>query len=190
MRAYQKSLDVSMLQPRHIARGYAVRIIAAALLAIGAAACEGAVVEDQFDEFNNRETVFGEGGLAGNVGGLLGGQEDGAGGSGIPVNAFLWRAALDTIAFMPLSSADPFGGTIITDWYADAGDGAERFKMNVIILSRELVADGVSARVFRQVRDPQGPGWVDAGVDTGTPARIENAILQRARELRIAAAAQ
>src|SRR5690606_25113230 len=61
-----------------------------------------------------RETVFGPGGLQ--LGGTR--RDDDPGGAGIGVNAFLWRASLDTFAFMPLSSADPFGGVIITDWYA------------------------------------------------------------------------
>jgi hypothetical protein len=61
-----------------------------------------------------RETIFGPGGLS-----LLGGEDEGgsqSGGSPIAVNSYLWRASLDTISFMPLTSADPFGGVIITDW--------------------------------------------------------------------------
>jgi hypothetical protein len=46
------------------------------------------------------------------------------GGAGLSVNAYLWRAALDTLSFMPLASADPFGGTIITDWYSPPAAGA------------------------------------------------------------------
>ena len=104
-------------------------------------------------------------------------------------NAFLWRAARDTVSFLPLSSADPFGGVIITDWYSDTPSAAERFKVNVIILSRDLVADGVSARVFREVRGDTAVGWRSASVSADTASKLENAILQRARELRIAATA-
>src|SRR5687768_9758775 len=61
------------------------------------------------------------GSLMGEEGGfaLLGGSsnEEKAAGSSITVNSYLWRATLDTLAFMPLSSADPFGGVVITDWY-------------------------------------------------------------------------
>ncbi len=39
-------------------------------------------------------------------------------GGGIGVNSFLWPASLDTISFMPVNSANPFGGVIITDWHA------------------------------------------------------------------------
>ena len=107
----------------------------------------------------------------------------GGGGVGIGVNSYLWRASLDTIAFMPLSSADPFGGVIITDWHSPEGARRERFKMNVFILVRSLRADGVRVSIFRQVRD-RGGAWRDAGVPVQTASRIEDAILTKARQLR------
>ena len=119
-----------------------------------------------------------------------GSSDDGAGTGGavgIGVNAFLWRASLETIEFMPLVSADPFGGTIITDWYAPPEASDERFKMTVYILDRELRADGIRVAVFRQVRE--NGTWVDAQVDPSTATGIEDRILTRARELRIASAA-
>lgn len=105
-------------------------------------------------------------------------------GSGIGVNSFLWRASLDTISFMPLSSADPFGGVIITDWYSPPETPRERVKLNVYILSRELRADGLRVSIFRQTRANQL--WQEAKIDPETVRDIENAILKRARELRIA----
>ena len=128
-----------------------------------------------------RESVFGEGGLS-----LLGGDEEEPvpGGSPIAVNSYLWRASLDTISFMPLTSADPFGGVIITDWYSPAEVRDERFKVNIYILGRDLRADGIRAAVFRQRQDPFD-GWVDAEVNDSTATDLENAILTRARELRI-----
>jgi Domain of unknown function (DUF3576) len=132
-----------------------------------------------------REGLFGPGGLS-----LLGGNdkpEPSTGGSPIAVNSYLWRASLDTISFMPLTSADPFGGVIITDWYSPAEVHDERFKVNIYILGRELRADGVRAAVFRQRQDPF-EGWVDAEVSENTSTDLENAILTRARELRIAGA--
>ena len=113
-------------------------------------------------------------------------QGGAGGGPGIGVNAFLWRASLDTIDFIPLNSADPFGGVIITDWYEPAGTEDERFKLNVYIVDTALRADAVSVAVFRQVRDGSG-GWRDATVAPGTARQLENTILTRARELRIAA---
>ena len=116
---------------------------------------------------------------------LFGGDTPtGGGGSGIGVNSFLWRASLDTISFMPLSSADPFGGVIITDWYSPPETPRERVKLNVYILGRELRADGLRVSVFRQTRANQP--WQEAKVDPETVRDIENAILKRARELRIA----
>ena len=104
------------------------------------------------------------------------------GGGGIGVNSFLWRASLDTISFMPVNSADPFGGVIITDWHAAPETPGERFKLNVYILGRTLRADGVRVAVFRQVQD--GTGWRDAPVAARTDTRIEDAILTKARQLR------
>jgi hypothetical protein len=110
-----------------------------------------------------------------------------AGPPGVGVNSYLWRATLDTVSFMPLASADPFGGVIITDWYSPAETPNERFKVNVFILGRELRADGVRCTVFRQKRDANGQ-WADAPVDQKTGPDIENAILTRARQMRLSTA--
>ena len=121
----------------------------------------------------------------------LGEKKDNGGGNGGPpgvgVNSYLWRATLDTVSFMPLASADPFGGVIITDWYAPAETPNERFKVNVFILGRELRADGVRCTVFRQTRDARGQ-WADAPVEAKTGIDIENAILTRARQMRLSTA--
>jgi hypothetical protein len=109
-------------------------------------------------------------------------QGSGGGGSGIGVNAFLWRGALDTIAFMPLASADPFGGVIITDWYTPPGTSGERFKATVYILSRDLRSDGVRVNIYRQVM--QNGQWTDAAVSDSTVGDIENKVLARARRMR------
>ncbi len=109
-------------------------------------------------------------------------QGTGGGGSGIGVNAFLWRGALDTISFMPLASADPFGGVIITDWYTPPGTSGERFKATVYILSRDLRSDGVRVNIYRQVL--QNGQWVDATVADSTVGDIENKVLARARHMR------
>lgn len=100
------------------------------------------------------------------------------------VNSYLWRASLETLDFMPLDSVDPFGGVIITDWYANPSVANERFKANVYILDANLRADALKVSVFKQKR--QGGGWVDAATDADTAREIENAILTRARELYIA----
>ena len=132
------------------------------------------------------DTIFGPGGLLSFDSAAVGNEAGaGAGGGGIGVNSYLWRASLDTISFMPLATADPFGGVIITDWYAPPEALEERFKVNVYILDRDLRADGLRAAVFRQTQDPAGQ-WIDAAVDAQTATDLENAILDRARQLRIA----
>jgi Domain of unknown function (DUF3576) len=169
------------------------------LLALGA--CEGGVTDSKSDDARNasrsqsqRAMTQGlggknreEGSLFG-PGGLFGSKADKKedNGGGVAVNAYLWRASLDTINFIPLVSADPFGGVIITDWYTPAETPNERMKVQVTILDRELRADGVRVSVFKQQTAPKGGNWVDAQVDPRTNIDIENAILTRARQLRIA----
>lgn len=109
------------------------------------------------------------------------GQAD-TSGTGIGVNAFLWRATLDTLSFMPLSSADPFGGVVITDWYSPPGAPGERFRATAYILGRQLRSDGVRVVLFRQ--EQRGNNWVDVPVSPGTAAELEDQVLNRARELR------
>lgn len=125
------------------------------------------------------DSLFGEDGIFG-----LGGSGKSEGGGGIGVNSYLWRASLDTIAFMPLASADPFGGVIITDWYINPTHPNERFKMTIYILDKRLRADGVKVSVFRQEQGPGG-AWTDAPGNAETGVRVENSILTRARQLRI-----
>jgi hypothetical protein len=103
------------------------------------------------------------------------------------VNSYLWHAALDTLAFMPLHSADPFGGVIITDWYSAPATPNDRMRVTVYILDRRLRADGLKVSVFRQAVGPQG--WADAAVNPETAVKLEDAILTRARELRLASGA-
>lgn len=102
----------------------------------------------------------------------------------IGVNGYLWRATLDTLSFMPLASADPYGGVIITDWYADPQKPDERFKITVYILDARLRADGLNVAVFSQHKDATGQ-WIDAPSASQTETDIENAILTKARQLRL-----
>jgi hypothetical protein len=120
--------------------------------------------------------------------GTAGGGRGGPGdtGGGIGVNAFLWRATLDTLSFMPLSSADPFGGVIITDWYAPPAAPGERFRATAYILGRQLRSDGVRVSVFRQ--ELRNGIWVDAPIAQATATDLEDKVLSRARELRSASA--
>ena len=105
--------------------------------------------------------------------------------NGIGVNGYLWRASLDTLEFLPLETADPWGGVINYGWYSTAAAPNERIKATVYILDARLRADALNVRVNRQVRDEAG-GWVDAPVSAQTETDIENTILTRARQLRLA----
>jgi hypothetical protein len=135
---------------------------------------------------STQATTAGKGG----IGSILFGTDDKEGRTGaVAVNAFLWRAALDTIAFMPLASADPFGGVIISDWYAPPETPDERFKVNVYILGRALRADGLKVSVFRQTTDGSG-NWSDAAVGADVAKEFENAVLSRARQLRLQAVSE
>ena len=100
------------------------------------------------------------------------------------VNSYLWHATLDTLSFLPLQSADPFGGVIITDWYTSPQAQSERLKVTVYILDRRLRADGIKVAVFRQTKSAEG--WADAAVNPETSTKLTDAILTRARELRLA----
>ncbi len=106
-----------------------------------------------------------------------------SGGGGIGVNSFLWRATLDTISFAPVSSADPFGGVIITDWYESQEAPGEKFKLNIYILDKQLRADAIRVSVFKQKLIKNQ--WRDAKISKKIALSIEDTILTRARELRI-----
>lgn len=169
-------------------------VLAAACLLLGVAACgeikkeasyptRGDGSDDILYSDQKRDTVWGEGKSLGDK--LFGRDKDeDPGASGIGVNSFLWRASLDTVSFMPMASADPFGGVILTDWYENPDKPGERFKISVYIMDRQLRADGIRVAVFRQVTGRSG--WKDAAVAGDMAANIENAILTRARELRVA----
>jgi len=103
----------------------------------------------------------------------------------IGVNAYLWRAAIDTVSFAPLVSADANSGVIITDWYANPRAPGERVKLTVSILDQDLRADAIRVAASRQVQ--QSGSWVDAPVTAATVQKLEDIILTRARDLRRAA---
>lgn len=163
------------------------RSAAVMALVLAVAACGGkTATEDELMTTDERRKAR-VGKLFGEDTSLFGPGEQGDGsgaGSGIAVNGYLWRASLDTMSFMPLTSADPFGGVIVTDWYVPPESLNERFKAQIYILDRQLRADGLRVSVFRQVRNGNG-SWIDAEVKAETAAALENAILTRARQLRI-----
>jgi len=100
------------------------------------------------------------------------------------VNSYLWHASLDTLSFLPLVSADPFGGVIISEWYVSPTSPNERLKVTVYIMDRALRADALKVVVFRQTAS--GGAWQDAQPSPDTAHKLEDSILTRARELRLA----
>lgn len=136
----------------------------------------------------NAPSVLGEGGLSissinnRNVGGLFGGSDENA---RLPVNKYLWQGALDTLSFLPLVSTDPFTGVIATDWGATPEAPGERLKVTAYILNSALSAASLKVAVFREIRNADGL-WVPAPVSADTARRLEDAILTRARQIRIA----
>lgn len=168
----------------------AILLLCLFFVPFGLTGCEGVKTEAKYpsghdrqttggDIYGERQTIWGEGKSI-----FSRGKDKDDGASAIGVNSHLWRAALDTLSFMPLASADPFGGTILTDWYSDPATPDERLKVNAFILGRQLRSDGIRVRVFKQVTHKGG--WVDAEVAPETARQLEDAILTRARQLRAA----
>ena len=158
-------------------------LLAASLL--GGCSNSKALQADQYNDPRYRGPGFGS--LSSDGGTLFStakSRSDNAdqGGAGLGVNAYLWRGALDTLSFMPLAQADPFGGVINYDWYQPPASQGERFKATAYILGRQLRADGVRVTIFRQVLD--NGVWVDQPVAPSTTGEIETKVLARARELR------
>lgn len=152
-------------------------------------ACGGADEDQMYpktEEDRRKERLgklTGENGLT-----ILGGsaeEKNGAGSNPLGVNSFLWRGTLDTLAFMPLISADPWGGTILTDWYEDPQAAGERFKVNALILDRNLRTDSLKISVFRQKKNDKTGQWEDAQVDASMGRKLEDTVLTRARQLRV-----
>jgi hypothetical protein len=105
----------------------------------------------------------------------------------IGVNAYLWRASLDTISFMPLLQTDSNGGVIVTDWYVNPNSPGERMKVTIAILDQDLRADAIRVAALREVNT--NGQWVAAPVKAATVQKLEDIILTRARDLRRAAVA-
>lgn len=100
------------------------------------------------------------------------------------VNIYLWYATLDTLSSLPLISADPFGGVVITDWYTSPRNQSERLKVVAYIQDRALRADAIKIEVFRQEKD--GVDWQGPDPTPESARKLEGIILTRARELKLA----
>ena len=109
-------------------------------------------------------------------------------GNSLPVNALLWRAALDIASFVPLDDVDTFGGSIVTEWHQPKAKPNQRLKLTMFVVGRELRSDAIIVRAYIQNR--LGAEWIDAGRDEALGRKLEDLVLTRARELRAAANAE
>lgn len=136
-------------------------------------------------------TLFGTDGIsltggrlgAGSIGGFFGGGEDP---NTFRVNRFLWQAAVETTAVLPIESANAATGAIRTLWYSPPGSGQEQTRLVVLVASGELRRNAVKVNAFRRGRGPQGQ-ITEVPVDQGTIVALEEAIINRARQLRLEA---
>lgn len=164
------------------------RLAATALTsALFLAAC-GAKV--QAPEANPTDMPAGPGLFSGESGNILSAfQGNGPGarsesGGKIGVSIYLWRAALESVSFMPITQADSNGGVITTDWYTAPAAPGERVRANVLILGKTLRAEALKITLFKQVKGANG-SWTDAPVSPATVTALENTILTKARALKV-----
>ena len=148
-----------------------------------------------FDPTKNKELAMKDaenrlrtgGGLLGKKEGISFGTKEGnnaVSSIGMPINPYLWKGSLETISFMPLSSADPFGGTIITDWYSDGQTINERCKINIFIKGLELKTSNLKVSTFCQ--SFENNRWVDLPTSASQSAQLEDAILNKAKRIKLA----
>ena len=102
---------------------------------------------------------------------------------GLPINPYLWKASLETIDFMPLSSTDPFAGIIITDWYTVENNLNERCKLNIFVKGKDLKTNNLKVSSFCQSFDNNQ--WVNKRSIKEDNIRLENAILNKAKKLKL-----
>ena len=121
------------------------------------------------------------------IGELFGGKSQT---SGLPVNALLWRAALDITSIVPLDDVDTFGGSIVTEWYAPDDQPYRRLKLAVFVVGLELRSDAIQVRAYVQVKSNDNKEWITAGRDEKLARKLEDLILARARELRSASVSE
>ena len=119
------------------------------------------------------------------IGELFGGKSQSG---NLPVNALLWRAALDIASVVPLEDVDTFGGSIVTDWYIPQDQPNQRLKLAVFVVGLELRSDAIQVLAYVQTRDSNE--WANAGRDAELGRKLEDLILARARELRAAAVSE
>lgn len=146
-------------------------------------------IQTEAPEVNPTDMPKGPGLLSGESGNLLDAFKGSGNGqateanTNIGVNIYLWRAALESIAFMPITQADSNGGVIVTDWYSQPNQQDERVRANILILGKSLRAEALKVTLFRQQR--VGNEWKDVVVSLATTTALEDTILTKARALKV-----
>ena len=125
--------------------------------------------------------LFGKKGMS--LGGIGNSEKTATATIGLPINPYLWKGSLETIDFMPLASADPFAGIIITDWYTSQNTPNERCKINIFIRGHKMKTDNLKVNSFCQ--SLLNGQWVDIKNNIDNDARLENAILNKAKKIRL-----
>ena len=115
-----------------------------------------------------------------NITDLLGQRSDE---TSININGYLWRASLDILSIAPLISTDALGGIIITDWYINENIKNKRIKITAHIRTSELRSDGIKVKVH--VQKLINNVWSNTVTDENLASKIENNILNEARNLRV-----
>lgn len=161
------------------------RIAAVSLVAL-LAACSNADIKPA--EVNPTDMPKGPGLLSGESGNILDAfRNKGANGEtagNIGVNIYLWRAALESVSFMPIQQADSNGGVIATDWYTNPATPSERVKANILILGKSLRPEALKVSLFKQTKDKSG-NWSSIPASAETERQLEDTILTKARALRV-----
>ena len=143
-------------------------------------------LQDAENRLSSGGGLLGKGGLS--VGGLINRDKNkkttnNVGAIGIPINIYLWRGALETVSFMPLTAADPIGGTILTDWYSTSNNEDERCKLNIFITGSELKTQNLKVTTFCQ--NYKNQKWVNSDIEEINNLKIEDAILNKAKKLKL-----
>jgi hypothetical protein len=148
-------------------------------------ACSG--IKTEAPEVNPTDMPKGPGLFSGESGNILEGFKSSRGsaetGGNIGVNIYLWRAALESIAFMPITQADSNGGVITTDWYSQPGQPDERVRANVLILGKTLRSDALKVTLFKQQR--KNNEWTNVDISNATITALEDTILTKARAIKM-----
>lgn len=162
------------------------KILGISLLLFLTACSDHSPGDSKAPEDKEDKRKLGFGGLMGDDFLTFGPGKKGKGGSGLAatVNPHLWRASLESINFMPLASADAFGGVIVTDWYIAPQTPNERLKVSIFITDQVLRADALKVIVYKQVKMKDG-NWANSSAAPSVATELENIILTKARQLRI-----